>query len=382
MVTLSKNHETGTGGTGMQSIPRRNRSGPCPLSFAQQRLWFLNQLEPDNSAYNQPKAIRLSGILSIGTLKRALEALVGRHEVFRTTFSLVEGEPVQMVSEDSSLDFPIVDLTGLPGNKQGPELERVMTGITERLFDLSRDRMLRAALIRLQPAEHVLLLVTHHIASDGWSSGILFRELTTLYEAFSRNQTSPLADLPVQYADFALWQRQWLQGEVLETQLSYWKKQLSRTPILELPTDRPRFAVQTFRGARQSFIVPKALSVEIKALSRRNRVTLFMTLVAAFQTLLSRYAGQEDIPIGAPIANRSRVEIEGLIGFFANTLVLRTDLSGNPTFQELLSRVREVALGAYANQDLPFERLIEELNPDRDLSRNPLLQIKKYTYQA
>ena len=361
--------------TGIQSIPRRTHSGPCPLSFAQQRLWFLNQLEPDSPAYNQPKAIRLKGVLHVPALKRALDAIADRHEALRTTVLSRDGDPVQVVADNPSVELPVTDLSGVPADQQERELERVIAEITERPFDLSRDLMLRAALMRLLPAEHVLLLVTHHIASDGWSSAILIRELTTLYAAFSQNQTSPLADLPVQYADFALWQRQWLQGEVLDTQLSYWKKQLSGTPKLELPTDRPRLAVQTFRGARQSFLVPKTLSGEIKALSRRNRVTLFMTLVAAFQTLLSRYAGQEDIPIGIPIANRTRVEIEGLIGFFANTLVLRTDLSGNPTFQELLSRVREVALGAYGNQDLPFERLVEEINPDRDLSRNPLFQV-------
>ncbi len=362
-------------GTGIQSIPRRTHSGPCPLSFAQQRLWFLNQLAPDSPAYNQPKAIRLKGILHVPALKKSLDAIVDRHEALRTTVLPRDGNPVQVVADNSSVQLPTIDLSAVPADQQERELERVIAEITERPFDLSRDLMLRAALMRLLPAEHVLLLVTHHIASDGWSSGILFRELTTLYAAFSRNQTSPLADLPVQYADFALWQREWLQDEVLETQLSHWKKQLSGTPTLELPTDRPRRAVQTFRGARQSFLVPKTLSGEIRALSRRNRVTLFMTLVAAFQTLLSRYAGQEDIPIGVPIANRTRVEIEGLIGFFANTLVLRTDLSGNPTLQELLSRVREVALGAYANQDLPFERLVEEINPDRDLSRNPLFQV-------
>lgn len=357
-------------------IPRRNESGPCPLSFAQQRLWFLNQLEPHSLAYNQPKAIHLKGILNIETLKRVLEAIVARHEVLRTTFPSMNGQPVQVVGENPSAELPMIDLSEIPADKREANLEHVIAQIAERPFDLSQDLMLRASLIRLSPAEHVLLLVTHHIVSDGWSSGILFRELAALYEAFSDNRPSPFPDLPIQYADFAVWQRQWLQGNVLESQLAYWKRQLGgNLSVLHLPTDHSRPSVQTDRGGWQTVALPMELAEALGKLSRRNRITLFMTLLAAFQTLLYRYTGQEDIPIGVPIANRTRVEIEGLIGFFANTLVLRTDLSANPTFQELLRRIREVALGAYAHQDLPFEKLVEEINPDRDLGRNPLFQV-------
>jgi amino acid adenylation domain-containing protein len=376
MATLPENQEEKSVKTGKQSIPRRNNPGPCPLSFAQERLWFLNQLEPESLAYNQPKAIQLKGTLNTETLKKVLDAIVARHAVFRTSFHLTDGQPIQVVADKASIELPTIDLSGIPGDQREKELESRMVKITQRPFDLSRDSMLRAGLLRLGPTEHVLLLVTHHIASDGWSSRLLFQEIATLYEAFSSNLPSPLPELPIQYADFAVWQRNWLQGEVLQSQLAYWKHQLAgELPIFRLPTDYPRPAIQTDRGAAQIFALSTDLAESLKSLSRRNRVTLFMTLLAAFQTLLYRYTGQDDIIVGAPIANRPRVEVERVIGFFANTLVLRTDLSGNPSFQELLSRVREVALGAYAHQDLPFEKLVEEINPARDLTRNPLFQV-------
>lgn len=368
--------ERGRGGLAEPGIPRAHTADPVPLSFAQQRLWFLDQLEPDSSAYNQPKAVRLSGALNVEALQKALDAIVCRHEVLRTTFTLVDGgTAVQSVGQNRSVDFPLIDLSSCPDDKRNEELQRAITEISEQRFDLSRDLMIRAALFRLAPSEHVFLLVTHHIATDGWSGGILWRELALLYAAFSTGEPDPLPELPVQYADYAVWQRSYLQGEVLEKQLSYWKKQLSGVPVLELPVDRPRPAVQSYQGARLSFAISKTVSEKLKTLSRNHGVTLFMTLLAAFQTLLHRYTGQEDIAVGSVIANRTRAEIEGLIGFFVNTLVLRADLSGNPSFREVMARVRKVALEAYGHQDLPFEKLVEEFNPDRKLSRTPLFQV-------
>ena len=356
-------------------IRRRSMRDPAPLSFAQQRLWFLRQLEPDSSAYNQSTPIRLCGPLDIAALTKALDAIVERHETLRTNFVMSDDVPTQVINNPRSVNVPLVNLSELPETARESELQRGIEGITRRPFDLSRDLMLRACLLKLSTVEHVLILVTHHIASDGWSSGILWQELAALYGAYLRGEANPLPELPIQYADYAEWQRQWLQGEVLQRQLSYWKEQLSGVPILDLPTDRPRPAVQTYRGARQSFVFPKTLCDQLRGLSRKEGVTLFMTLLAAFQTLLQRYSGQDDIAVGSPIAGRTRSETEGLIGFFVNTLVLRADLSGNPSFREVLHRVRQMALGAYEYQDIPFEKLVEELHPDRDLSRSPLFQV-------
>jgi amino acid adenylation domain-containing protein len=358
-----------------QSILRRISPGPAPLSFAQERLWFLDQLEPESRAYNQPRLVRLKGALDIDALRKALDAIVARHEVLRTTFHSDDEHPVQIIGECRPVELPALDLSPLTGERQETTLQDIAAEITERRFDLSRDLMLRGALLKLAPEEHVLLLVTHHIASDGWSGGILWQELAMLYGAFSQGQPDPLPELEIQYADYAVWQRQWLQGEVLETQLSYWKHELSDLPILELLTDRARPAVQTYRGAKQSYLFARALSDELQALSRKEGVTFFMTLLAAFQILLYRYTGQDDIAVGSPIAGRARRELEGLIGFFVNMLVLRADLSGNPTFKELLTRVRKAAFGAYEHQDVPFEKLVEVLHPDRDLSRSPLFQV-------
>jgi amino acid adenylation domain-containing protein len=360
----------------VQTIPLRGNNGAAPLSFAQQRLWFLSKFEPDSTAYNQPKAIRFKGTLDLETLKKVLDTIVERHEVLRTTLLWRDGEtPIQLVADPRPLDLPMVDLTECSEPDLEAELQSRLVETTEQIFDLSRDLMLRAALFKLGPLEHVLLLVTHHIASDGWSSGILSRELATLYQAFSQGEANPLPELPIQYADYAVWQRNWLQGEVLQTQLSYWKQQLTEVPALVLPTDRPRPAIQSYRGTKQSCVFSKALSERLQALSRNEGVTLFMTLLATFQTLLHRYTGQEDIVVGSPIAGRTRPETEGLIGFFVNMLVLRNDLSGNPTFRELMNRVRKTALEAYEHQDIPFEKLVEELHPDRDLSRSPLFQV-------
>lgn len=365
-----KNAEAGT-----KPIPRRPVGERARLSFAQERLWFLDQLDPQSRAYNQPRLTRLNGPLDTDALHKALDMIVARHEVLRTTFHGGDDHPVQIIGECRPVELPTIDISSLTGEDQDTELHETVLELTERRFDLSRDLMLRGALLKLGPAEHVLLLVTHHIASDGWSSGILWHELVTLYGAFSNGEPAPLPELSIQYADYAVWQRQWLQGEVLETQLSYWKHQLSDLPVLELLTDRPRPAVQSYRGAKQSYLFSRALSDQLQGLSRKEGVTFFMTLLAAFQTLLYRYTGQVDLAVGSPIAGRARPEIEGLIGFFVNMLVLRSDLSGNPTFKEFLTRVRKTAFGAYQHQDVPFEKLVEVLHPERDLSRSPLFQV-------
>ncbi len=346
-----------------------------PVSFAQQRLWFLEQLVPGNPFYNVPTAVRLTGSLNVAALDMTFNEIVRRHEALRTTFRMVEGELIQVIAPTLHLPLPLVNLQ-LPEAEQEAEVQQMLTEAFQQPFALSQGPLLRVKLLQLGEAEHLLMLTMHHIIADGWSVGVLVRELRTLYTAFATGQPSPLADLPIQYADFAHWQREWLQGEVLSTQIAYWRQQLDGAIAnLDLPTDRLRPVLPTFRGARQSLMLPTELSEALSNLSAREGVTLFMTLLAAFQTLLYRYTGQEDILIGSPIANRNRSEIEGLIGFFVNSLVLRADLSGNPTFRELLTRVREVALGAYAHQDLPFEKLVEELQPERDLNRNPLFQV-------
>jgi amino acid adenylation domain-containing protein len=352
------------------------RNGDLALSFAQQRLWFFNQLDPGNSAYNIPAAVRLKGPFNLAALEQCLNEIVKRHESLRTTFGKVDGRPTQVVAPTLTIKLPVVDLRKLPAGERDIEVRRLVTAEAQRPFDLSQGPLIRGTVLRLADEEHVGLLTMHHIVSDGWSTGILIREMAALYVAFCAGGSSPLPALPIQYADFAHWQRQWLQGEVLETQIAYWQKQLAGAPaLIELPTDHPRPAMQTFRGAHQSLVLPKHLKDGFKALSRQEGVTLFMTLLAAFKVLLNRYTSQDDVLVGTPIANRNRQETEGLIGFFVNALVLRTDLSGDPSFRELLRRVREVCLGAYSHQDLPFDRLVEELHLKRDLSRNPLFQV-------
>ncbi|MFE1748583.1 condensation domain-containing protein [Coleofasciculus sp. H7-2] len=351
------------------------------LSFAQQRLWFLDQLFPNNSFYNVPAAVRLTGSLNASALEETFNEIVRRHEALRTTFVTVEGQPIQAINPNLKISLPVIDLRELPAAERETQAQQLTTQEAQRPFNLSTDPLLRVTLLRLDETEHIMLLNMHHIVSDGWSIGVLIKELAALYTTFAScrdgiNPVSfPLPELPIQYADFAHWQREWLQGEVLETQLGYWRQQLAGISMLNLPTDRPRLAVQTYRGATQILQLPKSLSEALEALSQQEGVTLFMTLLAVFQILLYRYTQQEDIAVGSPIANRNRSEIEGLIGFFVNSLVLRTDLSGNPTFRSLLSRVKEVALGAYAHQDLPFEKLVEELHPERSLNQNPLFQV-------
>ncbi|HEV2727132.1 MAG TPA: condensation domain-containing protein, partial [Solirubrobacterales bacterium] len=369
----------GEGGAAIDTPPlvRVSREGELPLSFAQQRLWFLDQLEPGSPFYNVPSAVRLSGHLDATALSRALSEVVRRHEVLRTTFPSVGGTPVQLVHPPRPLVIEAEDLSHLPAEGRQAEAARLVSEEASLPFDLSAGPLLRARLLRLAADEHVLLLTMHHVVSDGWSMGLFVDEVSALYSAFALGQPSPLADLPVQYADYAVWQRGWLRGEVLERELGYWRSQLGgELPVLELPTDRPRPPAQTYHGARRFLRVGEGATEALRRLGEREGCTLFMTLLAAFDVLLYRHTGQEDLLVGTDIAGRSRAETEGLIGFFVNQLVLRADLSGGPTFVGLLRRVRETTLGAYAHQEVPFEKLVEELQPDRDPSRSPLFQVK------
>ncbi|HEU0077113.1 MAG TPA: condensation domain-containing protein, partial [Longimicrobiaceae bacterium] len=351
------------------------RGGPLPLSFAQQRLWFIDQLEPGSAAYNVPQGMRLRGPLEVGVLRRALEEIVRRHESLRTTVRRVEGRAVQVVAPDGRARLPEVDLRALGEEAREAEARRIAAEDAELPFDLARGPLLRTAVVRLGDADFALLLNMHHVVSDGWSMEVLVRELSALYDAFCAGRPSPLAPLPVQYADFAAWQRAWLEGPVLDRQLDFWRERLKGTPpVLELPTDRPRPRVPGEAGGSRSFTLPAETAAALRALSRREGTTLFMTLLAGWQALLGRYAGRDDVVVGAPVAGRDRTEIEGLFGFFVNTLVMRTDLSGGPDARELLRRVREAALGAYAHADIPFERLVEEIVPARSLSHTPLFQ--------
>ncbi|MCP4658422.1 MAG: non-ribosomal peptide synthetase, partial [bacterium] len=354
---------------------QRNRD-TAPLSFAQQRLWFIDRFDPDSALYGIPTHLRLAGRLDVAALHRTLNEIVRRHEMLRTSFGTEDGVPVQRIRSELPVPLPVLELGRLDAFARA-EARRLALAEARRPFDLSRGPLLRARLLRLASEEHSLVITVHHIAFDGWSAGVFLGELTALYKAFSTGSPSPLPELPVQYADFAVWQRQWLRrgrpsGEVLERQLAYWREQLRGLPVLELPTDRPRPVMQSFRGAAESFRLP---GEGLIALSREQGTTLYMTLLAAFQTLLSRYTRQLDLAVGTVVANRNQAEIEPLVGFFVNTLVLRGDLAGNPAIRALLARFREVALGAYAHQDLPCEKLVEELDPERDLSQNPLIQV-------
>jgi amino acid adenylation domain-containing protein len=357
-------------------IERVPRKGELPLSFAQQRLWFLHQLEPNNAVYNLPAAFRLMGHLDIDALERSLAEMVRRHEVLRTSFPSKGGQPQQLISPPERWPLAVKDLQALPEAEREAEVKRLLEEEARRPFDLAHGPVLRVQLLQVGETEHVLQLTMHHIASDGWSMGVLLKEAATLYRAYTRGEESPLAELPIQYADYAVWQRDWLQGEVLEEQLAYWRKQLAGAPTtLELPTDRPRPPVKTTKGARVKLRLPGEVTKQLKEFSRHENATLFMTLLAAFQVLLYRYTGQQEIVVGTPIAGRTRPEVESLIGFFINTLVLRTDLTSDPTFAELVGRVKRMCLEAYAHQDVPFEKLVEELQPVRDLSHSPLFQV-------
>src|SRR5689334_5684573 len=346
-----------------------------PLSFAQERLWFLTQLEPENPSYNLPFALRLSGDLNVAALEKSIDAIIARHETLRTKFVAVDGEPFQFVSPKATATFEILDLTTFAEDKVELELKRLMTTVAERPFDLSNDYPMRASLLKLAADDHVLLVTMHHIISDAWSVSIFTHELSSFYKAFTSEGVEEPPELRIQYSDFTKWQRNWLQGDALKEQVTYWMSQLAGAAKLNLPTDHVRPKLRTHRGGHLSFTLPADLTDKLKKLSNSEGATLFMTLLAAFNVLLFRYTGEQDIVVGSPIAGRNRIETEPLIGFFVNSLALRTDLSGNPTFRELVGRVKEVAVSAYAHQDLPFEKLVEELNPARDVSQTPVFQV-------
>jgi len=347
-----------------------------PLSYAQQRLWFMDQLEPGNAAYNIPGSVRLKGQLNTAALQQALSEIVRRHEALRTCFPIVNGQPVQSILPAQQVVLRRRDLRDLPESEREPRAQQLMREEAVEPFNLTTGPLLRTQLLQLQDAEYILLPTMHHIVSDGWSLSVFLNELTVLYRAFAKGEESPLPELEVQYADYAGWQREYLQGEVMEQQLSYWRKQLAGAPpALELQTDRPRPAFQSMRGSSYRHAFPRELLENLYLFSRANGVTPFMTLLAAFKVLLARYSGQTDIVVGSPIAGRTQKETEPIIGNFLNTLVLRTDLSGEPTFVELAKRVREMTLEAFSYQDVPFEKLVEELQPVRDLSRSPFFQV-------
>ncbi len=359
---------TTTGRNAEPAIVPVRRGGQLPLSFAQQRLWFLAQLEPDSVEYNAPMVVRWPAPLDVAVLSGALRSLVARHEVLRTRLPADEsGEPYQVIDPPpAEVPVPVVDVSA--EDDPGAAAERLVAAVGREPFDLAAGPLVRFSVVRISPEEHLVVLAMHHVVGDEWSVGIIRDELTALYEG------RKLPELPVQYADFAVWQREWLSGRVLESQLGYWRGLLAGAPVLELPTDRPRPAVRSSAGAVIEFSVPAEVADGLKALSRTAGASMFMTLLSAYTVVLSRYCGQTDLVVGTPIAGRNRAEIEGLVGFFVNTLVLRTDLSGDPSFSELLGRVRERTLAAYAHQDLPFERLVDELGVDRDRSRTPLFQ--------
>jgi hypothetical protein len=357
-----------------QAIPRRIAFSPCPPSFSQQRLWFLDQLKQERALYNIPQAFRLKGRPDVASLQQTLTAIVARHESLRTSFAILDGQPMQIIDTDASSSLTVVDVSGLDEVVREAEVQRYVAEEAARPFDLSVCPLLRAMLLRIGPAEHVLLLTLHHIVADAWSLEVLTRELVMLYDSFSRGQTATLPPLTIQYADYAVWQRQQLQGEVLEQQLEYWKQQLTGAPALNLPKDRPRPATPGFRGADESLTLPAGLFKQLLELNRLEGVTMFIMVLTAFYVLLYKHTGQDDIVVTSLVAGRNCLETEPLIGCFVNTLALRAKLNGNPSFRELLDRVRHTALGAYAHQELPFERVMTELSPARGLSNPPFVQ--------
>jgi amino acid adenylation domain-containing protein len=358
-----------------------SKDRPLPLSFSQQRLWFLANLSPDSSAYNIPAVFRLTGHLDVDALEQSFNEVVKRHEILRTRFEMEDEQSVQIIVPEVPLNIEVRDLGGSTSKEREPAAIRMAIEEGQRPFDLSQPPLLRVMLLRLAEEEHIAVLTMHHIVSDGWSMGVFIRELAALYEAYTQGNNSPLEELPIQYADYAVWQREQLRGERLEQELDYWREQLRGAPaVLELPTDRPRPAVQSHRGGRRQFTMNEELSGQIRELARSEGVTQFMLLAAAFNVLLHRYSGQEDILIGAPVAGRERAELEDLIGFFVNTLVLRTRVARSATFRELLAQVRETVLGAFMHQSLPFEKLVDELQPQRSLNHSPLFQVM-FTFQ-
>jgi len=357
----------------LKAVPR---VGPLQLSFAQQRLWFMSKMDPANSFYNLPFATRLTGRLNVNALTQSLSTVVRRHETLRTAFVEQEGEVIQVVEPQVSLPLPVVDLRHIEKKERVAEGQRHAQRESLMPFDLERAPLIRAKLLQFEAEEYVLIINMHHIISDAWSRSVFVSELAVLYEALIEEKSSPLSELPIQYADYVVWQRSWLRDKTLANHVDYWRKQLrDAPPVLQLPSDRPRPPVQSFQGAMYQSRIPRTLVSEIKRVSQAEGVTLFMYLLAAFQALLFRYSEQEQIIVGTDLANRTSVELEKLIGFFVNLLPICTNFSGNPTFREVLGRVREVTLGAYSHQDMPFEKLVEELSPDRTLSHNPLVQV-------
>ena len=359
-----------------QITPQSRESNYFPLSFAQQRLWFLDQLQPGNTAYNLFLPIRLTGVLNVDVLEQSFKELIRRHEALRTTFTTVNGQPVQVIAPNPVFNLSVINLQELSLEAKESKIVQLANQEFEQPFHLAKLPLLRVTLIKLTDTENILFFTIHHIISDGWSINVLTREMATLYDAFSQGYASPLPELSIQYVDFAIWQRQLLQGEEMQTHLNYWQQQLdTELPVLNLPGN-PRPKVQSYNGERQFFALPIVVSDKLKTISQQENITLFMTILAVFQVLLHWYTKEEDIVVGTDIANRNQVETKEIIGFFINQLVLRTDLSGNPTFLELLKRVREITLQAYAHQDLPFDKLVEVLNPQRSLNHAPLFQVK------
>ncbi|GFZ92179.1 non-ribosomal peptide synthetase [Okeania sp. KiyG1] len=358
-----------------QIKPIERNGNPPPLSYAQQRLWFLEKMALSSNAYNMPLTLNLVGQLDYVALEKSINQIIARHETLRTTFSEIDGTPVQIIRPHFELELTKKDLSELTPSEATTKLQQLLQQENEQIFNLEIDPPIRARLFQLRTTEHILQITLHHIASDGWSLTVLPKELSAIYTAQLEEQSFPLPELPIQYADFAVWQKNYLQGETLETQLSYWKQKLQNLSQLQLPTDHPRPPVQTFNGAGIPINIPAALTSKVRQLTQKQGTTLFMTLLAAFKVLLSRYSGQETIAVGTPIANRNRSEIEGLIGFFVNSLVMYTDLGGDCSFTEILNRVKQTALEAYSHQDIPFEKLVQELQPERSLSQNPLFQV-------
>jgi amino acid adenylation domain-containing protein len=357
-------------------VRRQLQHEPIPLSLPQQRLWALDRLQPGNFAYNEITALRLAGVLDIQVLEQSLNEIIRRHEDLRTTFPMIDGNPVQVIAAEQTAKLSMVDLSKRPEAEQQAEVQRLANDEARRPFDLSQGPLLRVALVKVGEKQNILLVAAHHIVLDGWSIGIFTSELAELYKAFSAGKPSPLPELPIQYADFAIWQHQWLRKEYLDAQLNYWTQQLrDLPPVLNLTVVNPRPEVETFQGARQYFNLGTHHSKQLREISSRENASLFMALLAIFQILLHRYSGQTDIPVGAPIANRNHEEIEQLIGFFVNTLVFRGDLSGNPNFLQLLRRVRDLAIAAFEHQEIPFEQVVEALHPERSLSHHPLFQV-------
>lgn len=366
-------------GAARQSIPRRANGDPAPLSYNQQGLWVLNQIMPGTSLYHTPVAVRLTGVLDVTALRNALNFIVARHESLRTTFNTIDGAPAQEVAREIVIELPLIDLSTEPERVREAAARRILERETRRPFDLSEGPLIRSLLVRVNEQEHILLVTMHHIVTDGWSVGIFQRELSCLYKAFTAAEPVALPDLPIQYPDYSSWQRRWFAGQLYESQLSYWKKQFETLPsVLELPTDHQRPNVQAsraFRSSRHTVVLSKQITADLKVLSQKQGATLFMTLLTAYEILCFRYTGEEDIVVGTPIAGRQMPETENLIGLFINTLPMRTNLGGHPSFLEALGRVKATALGAYAHQDFPFERLVKEIQPERTLAHNPLFQV-------